>query len=54
MNNEITELLSAADALVKRWDSPLWKDMPHTGHYIDRLRVAVEKARARQAEMPLA
>ena len=37
------ELVEAADAVVKRWDSPLWKDAPHTGDYIARLRAALAK-----------
>ena len=38
-----TELLSAAKAVIERWDSPLWKDLPHTGEAINRLRKALEK-----------
>ena len=34
-------LKQAAQALVDRWDTPLWKDAPHTGQYIDALRVAL-------------
>ena len=36
-----SELLSAAQAVVERWDSPAWKDLPHTGEFINRLRVAL-------------
>ena len=36
------ELLSAAKAVIERWDSPLWKDLPHTGEAINRLRKAIE------------
>ena len=44
-NNEPnnTELLSAAKAVIERWDSPLWKDLPHTGEFINRLRKATER-----------
>ena len=35
------ELLAAASAVVARWDSPLWKDQPHTGELIQRLRNAL-------------
>lgn len=35
------ELREAARAVVERWDSPLWKDLPHTGTFIDRLRKAL-------------
>lgn len=34
-------LLEAAEAVVERWDSPLWKDLPNTGEYINRLRAAI-------------
>jgi len=40
---DMRELVEAADAVVKRWDSPLWKDAPHTGDYIARLRAALAK-----------
>ena len=36
------ELIEAAKAMVERWDSPLWKDLPHTGECINRLRNALE------------
>lgn len=39
------ELLEAAEGIVSRWDSPLWKDQPHTGVFIDRLRAAIAKAK---------
>lgn len=38
------ELLSAAKAVVERWDSPLWKDLPPTAKAIARLRDAVNKS----------
>ena len=38
------ELLDAAIAVIERWDSPLWKDLPATAEYIGRLRKAVNKA----------
>lgn len=37
----MTPLQQAAQALVDRWDTPLWKDVPHTGKYIDALRAAL-------------
>ena len=37
------ELLSAAKAVIERWDSPLWKDLPPTAKVIVRLRDAVNK-----------
>ncbi len=39
------ELLQAAIALIERWDSPLWKDLPATAEYISRLRKAVDNAK---------
>ena len=34
-------LRQAAQALVDCWDTPAWKDVPHTGKYIDALRAAL-------------
>lgn len=42
------DLLEAAEAIVARWDSPLWKDQPHTGTFIDQLRAAIAKAKGEQ------
>ena len=39
-----SELLNAAMDVIERWDSPLWKDLPATAEYIERLRQAVAKA----------
>lgn len=36
------ELIAKARALLERWDSPLWKDLPATATYIEALRKAVE------------
>ena len=38
-------LIEAAEAVIQRWDSPLWKDLPHTATYIDRLRAAIAAAK---------
>ena len=38
------DLLEAAIALINRWDTPAWKDAPHTGEFIARLRKAVNAA----------
>ena len=35
-------LVDKGNAVVERWDSPLWKDVPHTGTFINDLRTAVE------------
>jgi hypothetical protein len=37
----MSDLHKAAQALVDRWDTPLWKDAPHTGVFIDALRAAL-------------
>jgi len=38
-----TALTEAAQAVVARWDTPLWKDVPATGGFINALRDALEK-----------
>lgn len=38
------ELLEAAQAVVARWDTPLWKDAPATAESINALRAAIAKA----------
>jgi len=37
-----TPLQTAAQAVIDRWDSPSWKDQPHTGEYILALRKALD------------
>jgi hypothetical protein len=34
-------LREAAQAVIDRWDTPLWKDVPATAEYIGRLRAAL-------------
>jgi len=46
------ELITAAQAVVDRWDTPLWKDVPATAEYIGRLRAALASAAA-PAEQPV-
>lgn len=36
------QLKVAAKAVIDRWDSPSWKDLPHTADYIHALRKAVQ------------
>ena len=38
--------MAAAEAVVERWDTPLWKDAPATAGYINALRAAVEARKA--------
>ena len=40
---ERDELRALAQAVVDRWDTPLWKDVPATAEYINRLRAAIAK-----------
>lgn len=37
----MNKLREAAQAVVDRWDTPLWKDVPATAEYINRLRSAL-------------
>ena len=41
----VAELEEKGMALVERWDTPLWKDAPHTAVYIHALRDAIQKGR---------
>lgn len=41
-----TPLQHAAWAVIARWESPAWKDMPHTGEYIDAMRKALADEQA--------
>ena len=38
---ENTNLRTAAQAVIDRWDTPLWKDVPATAVFIGRLRAAL-------------
>ena len=37
----MTKLCDAALAVIAKWDSPAWKDLPHTGALINDLRDAL-------------
>jgi len=52
-SSNVDELRSAAQAVVDRWDTPLWKDVPHTGEYINRLRYALDQTAPAKAVNPL-
>ena len=41
----VDELLEALEAIIARWDSPLWKDVPNTARYINAARLVVAKAK---------
>lgn len=38
------KLVNASKAVVRRWDTPLWKDVEHTGVFINNLRNALTDA----------
>lgn len=40
-NQSLNELIMAAKAIVCRWDSPKWSDLPHTAEYVHALRKAI-------------
>ena len=42
---DVDEVFESATNVIARWDSPLWKDQPHTGVFIDQLRTAIAKAK---------
>ena len=41
-NERHQRIEAAAIALIERWETPLWKDVPHTGNYIHALRDALQ------------
>ena len=43
-------LVEAAQAVVDRWDTPLWKDVPHTGEFIGKLRKALSPYTTKAAQ----
>lgn len=45
-----TPLQKAAQAVIDRWDSPSWKDQPHTAEYIAELRKALDAEIAQSVE----
>ena len=42
--SKLEGLFDAAQAVVERWETPMWKDVPPTADYIYRLRDAVAAA----------
>ena len=44
------DLRTAAQAVVDRWDTPIWKDVPATAEYIGRLRAALAAGQATAAQ----
>ena len=45
-----TPLQQAAQAMIDRWESPDWKDTPHTAHYVAELRKALDAEIAQSVE----
>jgi len=43
---EVVTLRVAAQGVIDRWDTPLWKDVPATAKYINRLRAALSPENA--------
>lgn len=41
LERELADLKEAAQAVVERWDTPSWKDVPYTAVYINRLRATL-------------
>lgn len=41
----MNQLIEAAQAVVDRWDTPLWKDAPATAESINALRNALSESR---------
>lgn len=39
----LESLREAAQAVVNRWDTPLWKDVPAPAEFINKLRAELEK-----------
>ena len=46
---DAADVATAAQAVVDRWDTPLWKDVPATAEYIGRLRAALAAGQATAA-----
>lgn len=41
LESELAGVVSAGRNVIARWESPLWKDLTHTGDYIHALRLAI-------------
>ena len=41
LRQQLADLKQSAQAVINRWDTPLWKDTRHTGEYINALRAAI-------------
>ena len=45
LESKLEGLIDAAQAVIDRWETPMWKDVPPTADYIYRLRDAVVAAK---------
>lgn len=43
--HHLERLIEAAQAVCDRWDSPHWKDLPHTSECIYELKKAIAEAK---------
>ena len=41
----VDDLVEVLEDIIERWDTPLWKDVPHTAEYIDAARFVLAKAK---------
>ena len=48
-----TPLQKAAQAMIDRWDTPGWRDVPPTSKHIGALRIALANELAQQAATPV-
>jgi len=48
MQENLSLLSDAAKGVIDRWDSPKWKDEPHTAEFIDKLRDAYRSVNNRE------
>ena len=46
------ELIAAAQAVIERWDTPAWRDAPHTAIFINRMRAAIDYAMLAASPQP--
>ena len=50
LREQVRVLREAGDAVVKRWETPLWKDVPATAQYIYALRDALDATKEQAAQ----
>ena len=41
----VDDLVEVLEDIIERWDTPLWKDVPHTAEYIDAARFVLAKTK---------